>query len=73
MWLCFKKPHFALKTFFSQGLRKFSVHRMTMFNISKGCSLHSLLRYEKNRERTTRQTDYKQGNVKKFVFLKSQL
>ena len=64
-----KTSFFSLKTFFSQGLRKYSIHRMTVLDISKRCAWHSLLRYKKNQERTTRQTDYRAGNVKKFVFL----
>ena len=56
------------QAFFLGALRKFSIHRMTMFNIFKRCAWHSLLRYRKNRERSTRQTDYMLGNVKKFGF-----
>ena len=66
MWLCFKKPHFSLKTFFSRALRKFSIHRMIMFNICKRCAQHSLLRYRNNRERSTRQTEYMLGNARKI-------
>ena len=64
-----KRTHFSLKTFVSQALRKFSVRRISMINIFKRCAWHSLLRYRKNRERSTRQTDYMLGNAKKCGFL----
>ena len=40
MELCFTKAHFWLKTFFSNVLRKFFMHRMTMFNISRRSAWH---------------------------------
>ena len=39
-----KNSHFRLKTFFSQALRKFSIRRMTMFDIFKRRAQHSSLR-----------------------------
>ena len=44
MGLSFKNNHFGLKTFFSQALRKFSIRRMTMFDIFKRRAQHSSLR-----------------------------
>ena len=44
MRLSFKNNHFGLKTFFSQALRKFSIRRMTMFDIFKRRAQHRFLR-----------------------------
>ena len=68
--ICFKKAHFWLKTFFSWALRKFSMHHMTMFYISRRSALHSKWIQYKNQKRTTRQTDYTIENIKSLYFWK---
>ena len=59
------KRLFFTQNFFSKALRKFSVRRMTMFNISGRLSKIISLRSKRNQSHTTHQTDYMSGNVAK--------
>ena len=65
-----QKGYFFTQNFFSKALRKFSVRRMTTFNISGRLSKIISLRSKKNQSHTTHQTDYMSGNVAKAVILK---
>ena len=56
---------------FSKALRKFSMRRMTMFNISGRLSKIISLRSKRNQSHTTHQTDYMVGNVTKTAILKT--
>ncbi len=58
---------------FSKALRKFSIRRMTVFNILESLSKIISLRSRKNRNHKTRQTEYMAGNVTKVWILKNSL